>query len=198
MKRKALSFEQWVTLLSIVMIAAMGVMFFLYYPGFVGLGQRTERTLESSAESYLLAKSGAIVGYKKMAYKAGRNPFLPGTSMGRIRGTRTRRVRTPRIITIKKTTPSPSRSPRVTPPPPSIVRTPPPYVVPVSLVGIVRLDDSGRKVLLRINSSGEVLTVELGGMIAGMKVMEITPVSVYLKSPKGRVYILKDPKALGE
>ena len=65
-------------------------------------------------------------------------------------------------------------------------------------MGIIKLDDSGRKVILRVDATGDLVTLMAGQSVEGMKVLEITPVSVRLLSPKGKIYVLKDPRALGE
>jgi hypothetical protein len=44
--------------------------------------------------------------------------------------------------------------------------------------------------------TGRYYTVGVGERVAGMKVLEITPVSVVLRGPDGRKYTLRDPNAV--
>ena len=192
-----LTLEQWVTYLAVAMLVVVGVVFGVYYPRFSSLDERTEPTPKPTDEVYLIALSAANKGYGSLTVKTGRNPFLPAVSIRVTAGrTRTPIIRTPRTTVIK--TPTPTR--RTTPPPPSKVSfspTPTPYVLPLTLSGILKQEDTPRKAILKAKSTGEVRMLTEGETFMGVKVVEITPVSVKLLAPNNKVYVLGDPNALG-
>ena len=199
MQAKNISLEQGITYLVIALLIAIIGLFLCILPGFKELENRTEQPPKKMDEAYTIALNAAGESYPVYSSRGDRHPFLPYQSY--------RVKRTPRPLPSwsRRTWTRPSRiktSPpktRKTPPPhtPSPRVTPTPFRIPVTFMGTYRAsEDSPRMVILRINDTGECFTVGLGATVAGMKVLEITPVYVLLQAPSGKKYRLDDPRAL--
>ncbi|MFA4985566.1 MAG: hypothetical protein WC712_03185 [Candidatus Brocadiia bacterium] len=192
MRRSGFSFEQAVSYLVVAGFVGLCAFFVLSYPGFSPLDVRSETPPLTPDEVYKIALNGRGRAYTNLYPKVGRNPFLPGTELQIYKTTR---IRTP----VVSTTRTPSTR---TPPPPtqniiSVSPTPVPFKVPVTLSGFYKPDEyAERMVILRISSTGELVTARVGEVVAGMTILEITPIRVSLRAPNGSVYVLEDPRAI--
>jgi hypothetical protein len=197
MRKKRFTFEQWVTAIGFIMLAALVAVFVLYFPTYPDLTDRTEPGPSVADEVYAIALNASGKSYNDLVFNTGRHPFMPATSI-QVRSTMSvsRPIVTKTITVVTPTirpTPTPTPTPTQTV---SFAPTPAPFIIPVELVGIVRFEGTDREVLLRVKSNLRTVKAGIGDIIEGMEVIEITAVSVTLRGPNDKLYLLRDPRAL--
>jgi hypothetical protein len=192
MRRQVISFEQAISGLLIAALLGLLVYLYLSYPKYPALGDRREMLPREADEVYKIALNASGKSYPNLYPRTGRNPFIPGTELYIVKSRTPTPSRTITPITLRTTTKTSFATTVI-----SIKPTEPPYELPVTLSGFYKADEtSERMVILRIKATGELITLSVGMEIAGIKVVEITPISVKLLAPNGNTYELRDPRSI--